>query len=263
VYYKAAARAASSIRGNASGRSIALARFAILSLLPPAGRPKSHGRSMTRLQVGYSMPRCRQGWWLKQRAGLGLVDSLRPPIRRDPAGNPRRPCDPPRRGWVRSRRGFGSSMHEAGSPRSRIPKYTHDRCRGLHGDDWMEKTGQYLPFLRAERCPFVGWIARALASIEKHDKCTHTHTHIHTRAHAPTHTHNLYKRDAIAERNVYRRSRELISPVSKKDLSLSLDKDPSDKGGGGGSVVTWITPRISGEFRKIEAFSNSLAARGS
>lgn len=48
----------------------------------------------------------RQGWWLKQRAGLGLVDSPRPPIRRDLAGNPR-PCDPPQRqGWVRFRRGF-------------------------------------------------------------------------------------------------------------------------------------------------------------
>lgn len=36
--------------------------------------------------------RYNEGWWLKQRAGRGLVDSPRPPIRRDLASNPR-PCN--------------------------------------------------------------------------------------------------------------------------------------------------------------------------
>lgn len=50
-------------------------------------RERAH---LPRLQVRYL--RYNEGWWLKQRAGRGLVDSPRPPIRRDLAGNPR-PCN--------------------------------------------------------------------------------------------------------------------------------------------------------------------------
>jgi len=222
VYYKAAARAASSIRGNASGRSIALARFAILSLLPPAGRPKSHGRSMTRLQVGYSMPRCRQGWWLKQRAGLGLVDSLRPPIRRDPAGNPRRPCDPPRRGEGGLDPGEGSARPcTRQAPRDRGSRSTPTTAVAVSTvtTGWKRRANIF-PSCAPSVAPLLAG-SRALLLPSRNMIDAHTHTHTHT--HAPTHTHNLsHKRDAIAERNVYRRSRELISPASKKDLSLSF-----------------------------------------
>lgn len=44
--------------------------------------------------LGFGYLRYNEGWWLKQRTGRGLVDSPRPPIRRDLAGNPR-PCNLP------------------------------------------------------------------------------------------------------------------------------------------------------------------------
>lgn len=63
--------------------------------------------------------------------------------------------------------------------------HNHDHRRGLHGDGSMEKTGQYLSFLRVcvhiERS-FVDWIARALDSIEKHGMYIHVSVCVCARA---------------------------------------------------------------------------------